>query len=91
MIAATPSLASVLLSALTTERFLGGSVVEQALTNLRGWPKAVQMTSKIRCTRLQPLLKNSQPIAAQNLLDVSVTESAFDQSAGKIPSMRMIR
>ena len=40
---------------------------------------------------LKQLFKDPQPIAAQNFFDVSVAESAFDQSAGEVARMRMVR
>ena len=40
---------------------------------------------------LKQLFKNPQPIPAQNFFDVSVAESAFDQSAGEVARMRMVR
>ena len=40
---------------------------------------------------LKQLFKNPQPIPAQNFFDVSVAESAFDQSAGEIARMRVVR
>jgi hypothetical protein len=40
---------------------------------------------------LKQLLENPQPIPSQNLFDVSVAESAFDQSAGEVARMRVVR
>jgi uncharacterized membrane protein YqjE len=40
---------------------------------------------------LKQLFEDPQPIPAQNLFDVSVAESAFDQSAGEVARMRMVR
>ena len=40
---------------------------------------------------LKQLFKDPQPIAAQNFFDVSVAESAFDQSLGEIARMRVVR
>ena len=44
-----------------------------------------------RRNALQNLFKNPQPIAAQNFFDVSVAESAFDEFAGEIARMRVVR
>ena len=40
---------------------------------------------------LKQLFKNSQPISAQNFFDVSVAESTFDQCAGEVARVRMVR
>ena len=40
---------------------------------------------------LKQFFKNPQPIPAQNFFDVSVAESAFDQSAGEVARMRVVR
>jgi hypothetical protein len=44
-----------------------------------------------RRNALQNLFKNPQPISAQNFFDVSVGEAAFDQFAGEIARMRVVR
>ena len=41
--------------------------------------------------RLKQLFKNPQPIPPQNLFDVCIAESTFDQSAGEVARMRVVR